>query len=370
MPSLTSTDRTKPALALSGGGFRATLFHAGSLFRLNELGLLAQIERFSSVSGGSITAGVLAYTWPKLRFTDGRTTQFREFVLDPLKEFCGRNVDKFAIFKGSALPGKRISDVLADIYDDLFSGIKLEDLVDQPQFVFNATNLQTGRLFRFSKRRLADYRIGEIPFPKGIRLATAVAASSAFPPVLSPLELELESAEWRFVEGADLFNDPAYHSTLYLTDGGAYDNLALETVDNFQTLLVSDAGAPFATERNAGLWWHQQTLRALDIATDQARALRKRYLFANCTGAGRMCAYWGIDSNIDDYGLGDALRCDARKVTELASIRTRLDAFSEKEQDQLINWGYAVCDAAIRRYVPKLTRLYTPTWPQPRHQLS
>lgn len=49
-----------PALALSGGGYRAMLFHAGALLRLNDLGYLPKIERFSSVSGGSITAGVLA----------------------------------------------------------------------------------------------------------------------------------------------------------------------------------------------------------------------------------------------------------------------------------------------------------------------
>lgn len=47
-------------LALSGGGFRATLFHCGALWRLNDLGVLARLDRISSVSGGSITAGVLA----------------------------------------------------------------------------------------------------------------------------------------------------------------------------------------------------------------------------------------------------------------------------------------------------------------------
>ncbi len=31
-------------LALSGGGFRATLFHLGSIWRLNELGMLADLN--------------------------------------------------------------------------------------------------------------------------------------------------------------------------------------------------------------------------------------------------------------------------------------------------------------------------------------
>src|SRR5260370_305678 len=46
-------------LAMSGGGFRATLFHLGALWRLNELGYLTKLDRISSVSGGSITTGVL-----------------------------------------------------------------------------------------------------------------------------------------------------------------------------------------------------------------------------------------------------------------------------------------------------------------------
>ena len=44
-------------VCLSGGGFRATLFHVGALKRLNELGLLKNVDTFSSVSGGSITNG-------------------------------------------------------------------------------------------------------------------------------------------------------------------------------------------------------------------------------------------------------------------------------------------------------------------------
>jgi NTE family protein len=56
------------ALCLSGGGYRAMLFHLGALWRLYELGLLRTIKRISSVSGGSITAGVLGLNWSKLSF--------------------------------------------------------------------------------------------------------------------------------------------------------------------------------------------------------------------------------------------------------------------------------------------------------------
>ena len=59
-------------LCLSGGGYRAMLFHLGALRRLNEAGKLATLTRVSSVSGGSITAGVLGMHWKALEFrSDG-----------------------------------------------------------------------------------------------------------------------------------------------------------------------------------------------------------------------------------------------------------------------------------------------------------
>src|SRR3954462_12437087 len=56
------------ALCMSGGGYRAMLFHIGSLWRLNEVGWLPKLKRISSVSGGSITSAQLALAWPDLNF--------------------------------------------------------------------------------------------------------------------------------------------------------------------------------------------------------------------------------------------------------------------------------------------------------------
>lgn len=44
----------KLGLALSGGGFRAALFHLGVLAALAELKLLSRIEVIATVSGGSV----------------------------------------------------------------------------------------------------------------------------------------------------------------------------------------------------------------------------------------------------------------------------------------------------------------------------
>ena len=63
-PIPTDDDHRPPeptsALCLSGGGHRVMVLHIGVLWRLSETGLLQNIKRISSVSGGSITAGQLA----------------------------------------------------------------------------------------------------------------------------------------------------------------------------------------------------------------------------------------------------------------------------------------------------------------------
>ena len=82
------------ALALSGGGFRATLFHLGTLWRLNELGYLRRINRITSVSGGSIISGVLATRWDELKFDEhGKASNFEAVVADAVRRFCNRRLD-------------------------------------------------------------------------------------------------------------------------------------------------------------------------------------------------------------------------------------------------------------------------------------
>lgn len=343
-------DRRTPALALSGGGFRATLFHCGALRRLNELGLLAALTRVSSVSGGSIASGMLAAAWPRLRFRDGIADNLDAEVIAPLRAFCGMSIDTMAAGWGAILPGKTIGDVLADAYDELFRGVTLQDLPDAPQFVFNATNLQTGRLVRLQKKRLADWTIGEIPKPR-LRLAVAVAASSAFPPVLSPVEIQVDLAAWRMLPGAIHHGDPRYATKLALTDGGAYDNLGLESVDEFDPVIVSDAGAPFSVNEAANTLWPKQLMRAFDIATDQARALRKRLLFATAAAGGRKVVYSGIDSDPSTYPAPQAIRPSPATIATLAGLRTRLNPFDDSEQGRLINWGWLMMDVAARSFL-------------------
>jgi NTE family protein len=97
-------------LALSGDGFRATLFHVGACWRLLELGVLRHINRISSVSGGSIFAGVLATNWEAL-CSDSSVGNYQKLIVDPLRRFCRMQIDTMAVGEGLLTPWKTTSDV-------------------------------------------------------------------------------------------------------------------------------------------------------------------------------------------------------------------------------------------------------------------
>lgn len=357
-------------LALSGGGFRATLFHLGSLWRLNELGWLPKLTRVTSVSGGSITAGVLGHHWQKLVFDDsGIATNFDDEIAVPLRDFCKRNIDVSSGIAGLIRPFRSISQMVASKYRKyLFGDATLQGLPDNPRFIIYATSLQTGASFRFSKPYMADYKVGRVDSPE-VPLATAVAASSAFPPVLSPVVLKADGYKWTRMQGTDLFDNEKFRSRLYLTDGGVYDNLGLEAIwDRYQTVLVSDAGAPLEMVAKPPKLWLSQTVRTLGIISEQTRALRKRRLVSDYIADVREGAYWGIASHADDYRLADAMIKDNKLTGTLKEIRTRLNKFSDEEQGHLINWGYALTDTAMRKHVlPEATQ--PGSWPDPKFPL-
>jgi NTE family protein len=348
------------ALCLSGGGYRAMLFHLGALWRLNELGYLKKLTRISSVSGGSITAGILGFKWTRLTFDGSQVaTNFDGEIVRPIRILAGKTIDVGSILKGIFTPGS-IADKVAGAYRKyLFGRATLQDLPpDPPRFVINATSVQTGALFRFSRPYVADYRVGRVFNPK-LELAVAVAASSAFPPVLSPLKLKLDPAAWAPPSGLpseDLHQEP-YLSEVILSDGGVYDNLGLETAwKKYTTILVSNGGGKMQPEPAPKSDWARHALRINDIIDNQVRNLRVRQVVGAFEAKERTGTYWSVRADIRDYGTPRALDCPFDKTTALANIPTRLSTLDGVVQERLINWGYAICDAAMRRWVdPTLT---------------
>ena len=344
-------------LCLSGGGYRAMIFHVGVLWRLYQAGVLRSVSRISSVSGGSITAGLLALKWTQLSFDPARLdADFVRLVVEPLRALASETIDADAIILGLVLPGRVSDRVVAAYQQHLFGDATLQDLPDAPRFVINATNVQSGVLWRFSKPYMGDYRVGRVNAP-AIPLAQAVAASSAFPPVLSPLELRLDPSQFTAGSGYDLQRAP-FTSKVVLSDGGVYDNLGLETVwKRYDTVLVSDGGGKMPPQEEPKTDWARHAYRILDIVDNQVRSLRKRLLIDSYKSGARKGTYWGIRTNVGDYGLSETLPCPFDRTTELAETPTRLKRMNDALQERLINWGYAVCDAALRAHVdPALRR--------------
>jgi len=338
-------------LSVSGGGYRAMLFHLGAYLRLYEVGLLQQLDRISSVSGGSITSAKVALEWSRLKSRN----DFYEHVVEPIRRLAGTTIDIPCIIAGIALPGS-IADYIAFAYRRLlFGDATLQDLPKSPEFLFNATNLETGTLWRFTRNSMADYQVGEIRNPR-LDVAAAVAASSAFPPFLSPFVPRVKEGNFSRIR----CKDRRLLSDISLTDGGAYDNLGLETVwKRYANVLVSDAGAALGANPSPPADWGRQSKRVIDIIYRQVSALRKRQVIASYKAppgapGKRRGTYWGIGSDISHYKLPSSLPAPFERTRELAAIPTRLKRLSAEHQERLINWGYAICDTAIRRhFLPK-----------------
>lgn len=357
------------ALCLSGGGYRAMLFHVGVLWRLNDAGMLPSLARVSSVSGGSITAAVVALHWQDLAFDDdGVGRDYVDRVVAPLRDLARTHVDVTSVLGGVLNPFRTVSDRVTKAYrTHLFGDATLQDLPDEPRFVINATNIESGVLMRFSRPYLADYRVGRIPDP-AVPLATAVAASSAFPPFLSPCTVDLSDQAWTTDPGNDL-TGPEYRNEIRLSDGGVYDNLGLETAwKAYDTILVSDAGGRMSPEPDPPGDWARHTLRVLQVIDNQVRSLRKRQVVEAFLRDERQGMYVGIRSDPEEYPVADRIPVEAAVAARLADTPTRLDRMPEQVQEELVNWGYAIADTGLRAYVrPDLA---TGRLPYPDHPLA
>jgi NTE family protein len=258
------------------------LFHIGALWRLNELGYLPKLFRISAVSGGAIVAGVLALKWEQLGFDSiGIAQRFCAEVVSPVSALANKTIDVPSVVQGILLRGS-IAERLAGYYRrHLFGNAMLQDLPQEPpRFVINASNVHTGGLFRFSQSYVADDRLRKHTVPK-VELALAVAASSAFPPFLSPCRLTFPLVPWQPPTGKKRpdVHQESVMTTVVLTDGGVYDNLALETaLGAYKTLLVSDGGLKIRPQERPRGGWLRHAIRANDMIDNQVRTLRKRLL--------------------------------------------------------------------------------------------
>jgi NTE family protein len=354
--------RSGIGLCLSGGGFRATLFHLGALRRMNELGILARddFRTVASVSGGSIAAAGLATALTRLRPPVGTPVPAEAWdreVAGPLRAFTRRDVRTWPFLKRFLPWNLRRSETtvnaLAACYEKHLTGLRLAALPERPEFLLLATDMAYGVSWSFSREWMGDYQVGYMAPPAEFPVGRAVAASACFPPLIDPMRLHLDPSA---LKGGSVPNGPQRDeclSDLRLTDGGDYDNMGLEPVwKSHAVVLVSDAGGLFTNQSDKGLLWRVPRYQA--IQERQARGLRKRWLIASFSEGTLEGTYWGVGGAASHYDAASPGYSPELAREVIAEIRTDLDAFSDAEAGVLENHGYLLTDAALRRHVPAL----------------
>ena len=249
-------DETLVILTFSGGGTRAAAFSYGVLEGLKETPLpgtdktlLDEVDLISTVSGGSFTSAYYALFGTRI-FDD-----FRERFLyrDIQKDLVLKLLNPVNLVRLSSPYYSRI-DLASELYDStIFSASTFQALAERgkrPFLIINATNLYTGGRFGFTGDQFNYIGSDILSYP----IARAVAASSAFPFLLSPVSLvnypypdnyklpvsdeEALKDYWNNKDrNYNAFNKTMYadkknHPYLHLMDGGLADNIGLRAVQD------------------------------------------------------------------------------------------------------------------------------------------
>ena len=265
----TFTDDTFVIVTMSGGGTRAAAFAYGVLQKLAETkihqgtsDLLAAVDVISSVSGGSFLSTYYALNGRK------GLPAFKEDFLKP-------NVEK-GLFLSALKPWNLLRllfspnftriDLAANYYDQhLYHGAKYASMpLGRPYIVVNSTEMDIGSQFQFTQEQF-DPICSDL---SNLRVADAVASSSAFPGLLVPVTMgswagkcQYRPPDWydnaardfhlhsrRFRYYTDLMElQRTDRPNLHLVDGGIADNIglrgplqALTSVDTLQSGKTQD----------------------------------------------------------------------------------------------------------------------------------
>ena len=170
-------------MSFSGGGLRAATLAASVLDQLNDDKLADKIAVISSTSGGSVAAGYFA-----AKGMEGME-EFRDQFL-----YNDNTSDLKRLLLPSLLTGTNRSHQFANYLDDrLFQSKPLTygDLIAQwnkdktPFVVLNSSDMSSGRTFEFTQESFSNLCSDLAVF----RLSEAMAASAAFPFLMSPIPL-------------------------------------------------------------------------------------------------------------------------------------------------------------------------------------
>lgn len=355
-------------LVLSGGGTRAAVFHLGVLKYLAEQGMLDEVSRISTVSGGSLVTALI-FSRNNMKWTMTKTEW--DDVFSELETLL---TTKSLLSKRSALNPfnwlylHRRSALVARLLEQKWgvSG-SLQDLPATPKWQINATTYQTGKNWHFSKEKMGDWVYGFLNEPK-FPIAKACAASAAVPYALGALKL--------IIDNPDVFEESEYNNnekfkpserpkTLHLWDGGVYENLGTErfakigsSPEGCDFVLISDASAPLKPNPPKFFKNPFASPRLFDVTSEQTRSLRVRAFWKDKNNKalnmnGAHVPIGKTVKEIDEYN--DKKRTNEEyqqflsqeDVLKAARHSTTLKKLSQEDFNRLVRHGYENAQAAI-----------------------
>ncbi len=224
-----------------------------------------------------------------------------------------------------------------------------------------------GANWQFERARVGDYQAGYAQTPADWTVARATAASACFPPLFDPQPIDLGPEQLHGGKADDYPGRADLIRGLRLTDGGVYDNMALEPVwDTFRTVLVSDGGATLDFRPDPH-WIAKRIGRYQTLQGWQASAVRKRWLISRYLNKRPMGAFWGIGSTVDHYKHNSGGYSEDLVDQVISEVRTDLDYFTDAEAAVLENHGYSMAEAALRTHPADLSPSAEPfALPHPR----
>ncbi len=380
----------KLGLALSGGGFRAALFHIGVLARLAERDLLRHVALISTVSGGSII-GAFYYLKVKQLLEAKRPDGLRpsaqaycQLVQEVEAEFLAaiQNNMRIMTFSDPRENARMLSsessstERVADLFDSYFyapitgrTNNLLRDLPitpaagmlndaregehplgQVPQLILNATALNTGHLFQFTGTHIGEPSISSVL--GGTTTIPQLQQLTMDDPALSPAQrsrldqitLGEAVAASCCVPGLldplclrGLYHDVAGEQVMVrLVDGGVFDNQGLVSLLEEQCthFICSDASDLLQWQSDPENVFHAVAMRANDIFMDRIRIELMHKLLQR--EPGHVAVF-----NLGDKQGSEEFGSDATRFLQaLKSIRTDLDAFSDIEAWSLMYHGY------------------------------
>lgn len=343
-------------LALSGGGSRAIAFHLGVLKALNELGILSQISAISTVSGGSVIGALwVCHEGPFEDFeSECRTLLAMGFERGLIRRLL--SLKPFPLAKALRLFFSAYSrvDLLAEHFDaELFHGRTLSSIPKHPVLIINATELNTGKNYKFGREVMGAYTTGPVS-TEGVLVATAVAASAAYPVFLPTLA---------FKTSQPLSQSKAPPPYACLTDGGVYDNLGATTllpdkspevsflIQECGTLLVSDASKPYEIQLREYTRWISRMKLSMLTAMQRVRSLTYQHLYT-LLESGKLDALVTIKMDSEDPSLNTGF--SPQDLLQLAHYPTDFKAMPPTLMELFIKRGQYTAKVLIQKYIPHL----------------